>query len=162
LGYGVNDGQYMNYGSDIYLDMRDAQGNVLSKNAIVQFNAIEGLDFDLSQIITRDGKQLQTVGHHWPLSGPLSQMSRDKMERVGVCMACHRDIPNGSIPIAMLVKAGGIVSMAPLTDDEHSALLNEDIRWAALTKVLLPILILLVIAVYLFLRVRRKRRSKRK
>ncbi len=84
------------------------------------------------------------------------------MERVGACMACHRDIPNGSIPIAMLVKAGGIVSMAPLTDEEHSALLNEDIKWAALTKVLAPILLFFVIAVFLFLRVRRKRRARRK
>ncbi len=162
LGYGINGGVYMNdYGTDRYLDLRDAGGNVLSRNAIAQFNAIAGLGFDLSQIVTRDGKQLQTVGHHWPLSAPLSQLSRDRMERVGVCMACHQDIPNGSIPIAMLVKAGGALGMAPHTDAEHSTLLNDDIKLAALTRVLAPILLIIFIAMALFLWVRRKRKLRR-
>ncbi|NQT77886.1 MAG: cytochrome C [Bacteroidetes bacterium] len=161
LGYGISDGKYMQgYGSARYLDLQDNEGNVLSRNAIAQFNSIGGLDFDLSKVISRDGQQLQTVGHHWPLSGPLSQLSRDKMERAGVCMACHQDIPNGNIPIKMLVKAGKMLDMVPLTDEDHSELLNDDLRWSALTKVGIPACCILVILIIVY--VVRRRRIKRK
>lgn len=157
LGYGISDGGFMKgYDTNKFMDLQDAKGNVLSQNAQVQFNAIEGLDFDLSQVVTRDGEQLQTVGHHWPGSGPLSQNSRDKMERVGVCISCHKDIPSGTVPIKMLVKAGKLLGKVPLTDDEHSKLLNDDIKWAALTKVTIPaILALMGLIGFYFIRKRR-------
>jgi hypothetical protein len=50
---------------------------------------------DLDQVVTRDNKQLQTVGHHWPLSGPLTKDQRDRMEKVGVCISCHKDFTSG-------------------------------------------------------------------
>ena len=58
----------------------------------MQSQAIPSLDHDLSQIVTRDGKQLVTVGSHWPLTGPLPQEMRDKMERTGLCMGCHQNM----------------------------------------------------------------------
>jgi hypothetical protein len=160
LGYGISDGNYMNgYDSDRYMDLQDSKGNALSQNAIPQFNGIGGLDFDLSQVVTRDGEQLQTVGHHWPLSSPLSQYSREKMERVGVCMSCHKDIPSGTVPIKMLVKAGNILGKVPFNDEEHSKLLNDDLKWAALTKVAIPILLAFA-ALLIFYFIRRRRKSK--
>jgi hypothetical protein len=36
-------------------------------------------------------KQLIAVGSHWPLSGPLPQEMREKMERAGVCMEITRN-----------------------------------------------------------------------
>lgn len=159
LGYGIGDGKFMKgYESDMYMDLRDAQGNVLSQNAQAQFNDIEGLDFDLSQVVTRDGKQIQTVGHHWSLSGPLTQNSREKMERVGVCISCHQDIPNGTIPISMLTKAGKMLGKVPLTDEEHSKLLNDGIKWAALTKVAIPF-VLAFGGLLIFFVIRRRRKS---
>lgn len=50
---------------------------------------------DLDQVVTRDDIQLQTVGHHWPLSGPLTKDMRDRMEKVGVCISCHKDFNPG-------------------------------------------------------------------
>jgi len=159
LGYGVSGGVYMKgYEADSYLDLRDAQGNVISTNAIAQFNDINELEYDLSRIVTRDGIQVMTVGHHWPLSGPLSQESREKMERIGVCIACHQDIPDGSIPVSMLVKTGGILGMVPHTDAEHSKLLNDDLYWSALTKILIPVeIFLLIIVGFLLIRKRNKK-----
>ena len=43
--------------------------------------AIPGMDYDWSKVITRDGKQLQSVGTHWPDSRPLDQDQREKMEK---------------------------------------------------------------------------------
>jgi cytochrome c553 len=91
LGYGIEDGRFMQgYEKDLIVDLTDAMGNVIPGKATVQSPAIPKLDHDLSQIVTRDGKQLVSVGSHWPLTGPLPQDMREKMERTGVCMGCHQ------------------------------------------------------------------------
>jgi len=100
---------------------------------------------DLSQVVTREGKQLQTVGHHWPLSGPLSQYSREKMERVGVCISCHQDVPDGNMFIIATAAAGEVLGLVPHHDHEHMKLLNMDIKWAAMTRIIFPILILVIL-----------------
>lgn len=96
LGYGTHDGRYMKaYSQGVYVDLATAKGEIVSKNAQIQIPAIPELPMDLDQVVTRDNKQLQTVGHHWPLSGPLTKEMRDRMEKVGVCISCHKDFPAG-------------------------------------------------------------------
>lgn len=159
LGYGINGGKYMqNYDEDTYIDLRAPDGQNISKNSTPQFAAIPELDMDLSQIVTRAGKQLQTVGHHFQLSGPLSQDQRERMERVGVCIACHQDIPDGNLAIKAIVKAGGILNISPHFDEEHSKLLNSDINLAAWVRVLGPVVLVLLIVGFWFYRRRMKRR----
>ena len=55
------------------------------------------LDHDLSQIVTRDGEVLVTVGSHWPLTGPLTAEQREKMERTGLCMGCHQNMTDDAL-----------------------------------------------------------------
>jgi hypothetical protein len=96
LGYGTHDGRYMKtYTQGVSVDVANAQGDIVSKNAQLQISPIPELPMDLDQVVTRDDKQLQTVGHHWPLSGPLTKEMRDRMEKVGVCISCHKDVPPG-------------------------------------------------------------------
>lgn len=145
LGYGIGDGEYMNdYDKDRYMDLKTSDGQILSAKSQPQMEAIPNLPMDLSQVVTRDGKQLQTVGHHWPLSGPLSQDMREHMERVGVCIGCHQDLPDGDMAIQLIATGGDIIGMIPHSDEEHAKLLNHDIKWAAWTKVLTPLFILLI------------------
>jgi len=60
--------------------------------------AIPGMNYDWSTVVDRKtGKQLQTVGSHWPGSGPLPKETREKMERTGVCMACHEHMSNTNL-----------------------------------------------------------------
>jgi decaheme cytochrome c component MtrC/MtrF-like protein len=162
LGYGIGDSLFMNgYQEDRYMDMQTADGQIISKNSKPQFTAIPDLPFDLSQVVTRDGKQLTTVGHHWPLSGPLAQDQRERMERVGVCISCHQDIPDGNLSMLAITSAGEMLGMVPHSDKEHSDLLNSDINWAATTRLLAPILggsMLLMIIYIIYLR--RKARKK--
>ncbi len=146
LGYGIGDGKFMTgYENDRYEDLKDATGQNLSKHSRPQIPKIEDLPMDLSQVVTRDGKQLQTVGHHWPLSSPLSQSTREKMERVGVCISCHQDVPDGNIFIKATAAAGEMLGMIPHNDHEHMKLLNSDIKWGAMTRILFPLLIILVL-----------------
>lgn len=49
------------------------------KNTIIvdeQMPAITNLHYDYSKFLDENGKQLQTVGHHWSLSAPLSKEQR--------------------------------------------------------------------------------------
>ncbi len=96
LGYGIQDGQFMKrQGEDIYMDLQDLRTKkFIPKSKTVQMKGIPGMDYDWSQVVTRDGKQLQTVGTHWPDSRPLDQEQRDKMEKTGLCMGCHQNMTN--------------------------------------------------------------------
>lgn len=144
LGYGINGGKYMQgYDKDRYADLRDKDGNPIAKNSRPQFSKMEDLPIDLSQVVTRDGKQLQTVGHHWPLSAPLSQEQRERMERAGVCIACHKDIPDGNVAMSIISAAGNKLGMTPHSDMEHSKLLNKSINLAAIVQILIPVLLVL-------------------
>jgi len=158
LGYGVEDGEFMlGYEQDTYKDLQTYDGKNLSVNARPQFPKIEDLYMDLSRVVTRDGKQVQTVGHHWPLSGPLSQYSREKMERAGVCISCHRDVPDGNIFIKATAAAGEVLGLVPHHDHEHMKLLNTDIKWAAMTRVLAPVILVVILLMsYLILRYRKR------
>ncbi len=154
LGYGLDGGGYMqNYDHDTYIDLRTPSGENISRNSRAQFAEIPGLDIDLSQIVTRTGKQLQTVGHHFKLSAPLSQDQRERMERVGVCIACHKDIPDGNFAIKAIVKAGSVLNMSPHFDEEHSELLNSDITLAARMRVYaLPVLLIILFVFWIYYR----------
>ena len=145
LGYGIGGGNFMQgYDKDRFMDIKNADGQALSKNQKPQISRIENLSMDLSQVVTRDGKQLQTVGHHWPDSGPLSQDQRERMERVGVCIACHKDLPDGDIAMSVLSKTGDFLGLAPHGTQAHMDLLNSDINWAARTRLLAPIVGLII------------------
>ncbi len=99
LGYGINDGQFIQkQGEDLYMDLQDLKtGKFVPANKTVQMKAIPGMDYDWSQIVTRDGKQLQTVGSHWPDSRPLDQDMRENMEKTGLCMGCHQNMKNDEL-----------------------------------------------------------------
>ncbi|MCF6173534.1 MAG: cytochrome C, partial [Campylobacteraceae bacterium] len=96
LGYGIENGRFMtDQDKDIKIDLQDlATGKFASSHTTVQMKAIPGMNYDWSQIVTRDGKQLTNVGSHWPDSRPLDQDMRVKMERTGVCMGCHQNMTN--------------------------------------------------------------------
>lgn len=67
LGYGTHDGRYMKgYTQGITVDIMNEKGQLVTKTATFQIAPIPYLPMDLDQVVTREGEQLQTVGHHWP------------------------------------------------------------------------------------------------
>ena len=128
LGYGIEDGRFNNKMNEpLYVDLETATGQVIPGSAIVQSPAVPGLKWDLSQIVTREGKQLVTSGSHWPLTGPLTQEQRDKMERTGLCMGCHKEMTND----ALWKKLN---SSKVLNDEEHINRMNQLLKDAASLK----------------------------
>lgn len=159
LGYGTHDGQYMNaYAEDVAIDLATAEGNILTDKAGVQFTSIPDLPMGLDQVVTRDNKQLQTVGHHWPLSGPLPEEMRDNMERTAICISCHVDLPDGTIALAALHEIGEALGLIPKTDIEHRILLGRIIKMTANMEVFGPMVgaALALIAGMVFYRMKKK------
>ncbi|MCK5924995.1 MAG: hypothetical protein KAG10_03800, partial [Methylococcales bacterium] len=135
LGYGIEGGRFTGVSQDRYIELETATGQVIPSNAQVQMPAVPDLKWDLSKIVTREGKQLVTVGSHWPLTGPLSQAQREKMERTQICTACHKEMSNAEL-------WQKLSSQKVLNDEMHSKMVNQLIKRAAKKinseKVLLP------------------------
>ncbi len=103
LGYGIEGGLFLNMSLQPY-----------GKEAK---DGLKDFPYDLSQFVTRDGKILQTSSREG--SRPLSNEERAKMERVNMCIGCHRDY---SDPIWNEVRSS--VGLA-ITEKEHEEALNK-------------------------------------
>jgi hypothetical protein len=127
LGYGIQDGRYQQrYTEDIIVDLELADGSVWPDKVTVQIPSIPELPIDWSQIVTREGDQLQIVGSHWPDSRPLDQDQRVRMERTGVCMGCHQNMADTTFWTEEVIGKYGRV----LSDEEHIDHMNEIIQEA--------------------------------
>ena len=69
----------------------------------------------------RDGKQLVSIGSHWPLTGPLPKDMRDKMERTGLCLGCHQEMADDAF--WNKVSAPGWID-----NDAHRKLMNRALQ----------------------------------
>jgi hypothetical protein len=86
---------------------------------------VPNLEGDWSRFITEEGRQIQTVGHHFRLDGPLSADQRARMSREGVCASCHKEIPKGSLAVSALHHAAEMLGQLPKTNRQHTDLLHK-------------------------------------
>lgn len=125
LGYGTGKGRSAAKleGGDkpFFADMGDGHlGDIpSSKRAKPQIPAVKDFSYAFDQLVTRDGKQVQNM----PLlkDRPLNKGERDKMEREGLCVACHQHY---STPIWENVRKNlravvGVKDGRALTPEEH-------------------------------------------
>lgn len=161
LGYGTHDGRYLGqYTTGVYVDIMNEKGQLVTKTAKYQISPIPDLPMDLDQVVTREGEQVQSVGQHWPLSGPLAKDQRDHMERIGVCLSCHKDVPDGAFAYRVVSKAGSVLGLIPKTDEEHQKLIGRALYMAANVEVLGGIVFAtLVVILGIYFVFRRKKRS---
>ena len=127
MGFGIDGGRYdANPEQARYADVVDVMGENISRHTKAQIQAIRGLHHDFMQLLTEEGKQRQTIDTHWPTSMPLSEEQRDMLARGNTCIACHKDIPDGSIPIAMLGKIAEVANLSFASEEAHGDLLREN------------------------------------
>ena len=126
LGYGIEGGRFMlGYTEERFVDLEDAEGNIIPKNSRPQIAAISDLPMDLSQIVNPDtGEQMMTVGSHWPDSGPLSEEQRTRAERTGVCMGCHQNMADEAFWTDQVIATFG----QAISNDDHIEAMNAVIR----------------------------------
>ena len=161
LGYGIGGGVFMEDPSrDHTVDLETGDGRIIPKNTSPQMRAIPNLAGDWSRFVTEAGEQLQTVGHHFTLSRPLNNEERAHMDREGVCLACHQEIPAESQAVNLLHHAADVLGALPRTNEQHSALIHKSILLAAWVQVLGGAVggIVSLLALRWFLRRRRRRR----
>ena len=157
LGYGTHDGRYLQgYAEGIYVDIMDVKGELVTKTAEYQISPVPELSMDLDNVVNREDQQLQTVGHHWPLDGPLPKEVRANMERQGVCLACHKEIPDARFAYKVISKLGSSLGMVPETDAEHMKLIGKAMFIAANVQIFGPLLAIAVILLFIWL-IRRRR-----
>ena len=160
LGYGIGGGR-MNrpWDQPLVVDLMAADGTVIPGKVVNQIEAVEGLEADWARFVTEDGRQLQTVGHHFSGSRPLNNEERDNIDRSGVCLACHQEIPDESLAIGLLHHVARYADALPRSDVEHSDLLQVIALIAAWTQVIAPGVIgfLALLTLVWFVRRRRHR-----
>lgn len=153
LGFGIS-------GGDLYArpDSSYVADHPLASNVDTQFNAIPNLTMDWSRFLDEDGRQLQTVGHHFSGSRPLNKDELKKLDRRGVCASCHATLPDGDLATSLLdhvATYGGV----EIDNDYHQSILSKTTHIAAWVQVLGAIVGFLIVVLggrYLW-----KRRSKK-
>ena len=63
----------------------------------------------------------------WPLTGPLPQETREKMERTGLCMGCHQNMTNAEIWNA-------VNNSRFATNEEHQQVMDQALQSLAEKK----------------------------
>jgi hypothetical protein len=159
LGYGIGGGKYYADPSiDHVVDLETGEGRVIPSNTTPQMYGIPNLAADWSRFVTEEGEQLQTVGHHFKLSRPLSETERTHMKRKGVCLSCHQEIPDESVAVSLLHHVAEKSNMLPATNQEHSSLIQKNILLSAWVQVLAVVAAMATVAVLLLVW-RRKREA---
>lgn len=156
MGYGIAGGR-LNYppDKDFVMDLLDADGRAIAQQVDTQFNAIPNLKMDWSRFLDEEGNQLQTVGHHFSGSRPLNQTELNKLDRRGVCLSCHRTVPDKDLAANLLSHVAKYSGME-IDNKTHAKLLNKSIRISAWFEVLFGALLVLI-PVFFIIRKRKKK-----
>ncbi len=161
LGYGIDGGRATRaWNEPVVIDLMTAAGQVLPRSARTQIEAVSGLEGDWSRFITEEGRQLQPVGHHISLSRPLNEQERAHIDRQGVCLSCHEEIPDESLAVGLLHHAAQFMGALPDTSEEHGSLLHKILlisAWGQVGGGVASGRLVLAAALWLW---RRRRRSK--
>lgn len=140
LGLGI--GSTRPWNEKVIVDLETVDGQILPNQTQTQMEAVANLDHDWSQIVSEDGKQLATVGHHFKLSRAFNKEELDRISREGTCTACHKEIPDQSLAVSLLHHVAKYSGALPGTAEEHSSLVHKIVltsAWAQLLAVSLAV-----------------------
>jgi len=164
LGYGISGGRlFKDPAVDHDVDLATGPGEIIPEGVAPQTAAIPGLAGDWSRFVTEAGRQIQTVGHHFRLSRPLNNEERAHMEREGVCLSCHQEIPDRSLSVVLLHPLAKLLGMFPTTNPQHTSLLHKTLLLAGWVQVCVMLggTVFGIAAVIAFLVWRRKKRREK-
>ncbi len=158
-GKGINGGKYFaDQTKTTTVDLMDAHQKLLVKGVDEQIPAIPNLKHDYSVMIDENGTQVQTVGNHWRLSQALDRQTLDKLDRSGVCLSCHQEIPNKSLAVSAMAhmkEMGGI----DIDNRRHRDIVHKSVWLSAWMQVFGGVLLVLLGAMALYRYIPRKDKS---
>lgn len=147
LGLGVGGGKLNGDDSKTtIMDLMTADKKLLVKKTHEQISAIPNLKYDYSQFVDENGTQVMTVGHHFKLSQALSKKQRDKLDRRGLCISCHINIPDGNLAVSAMTH---VAEMAEINIDnqEHKNIVAKAVNLSAWVQVF-GLMIFIMIGLY--------------
>jgi hypothetical protein len=160
-GYGTDHGRLRpDLTRDTVIDLMTADGRVLSHNTEVRIAGIAGLKDDWDRFVDENGTPLQTVGSDWRLSSPLSNAQRSRLDRSGVCLSCHKSIPEGDPAVGVMAHMAQFAGVK-VDNDLHHMVLNKSMRvgaWAQLIGGAIGVLFILYLLKIIFFGSRKKER----
>ncbi len=157
MGYGIGAGKYLvDPSEDFVVDLMTADKEVLPERVTTQKPGIKNLKMDWSRFVDEQGNQLQTVGHHFKLSGPLDAETRSKLDRRGVCLSCHKTIPDKDLAVSLMSHAAKYAGVT-IDKETHASILYKLTLMGAWGQVLAGLLVGIVIMLLAFRVWRRKK-----
>jgi len=138
--------------------LMSADKKLLVKQVDEQIPAIPNLKHDYSVMIDENGTQVQTVGNHWKLSQALDNKTRAKLDRRGVCLSCHQEMPDEDIAVSLMVHTAQFAGIK-IDNDMHKNIVTKSILLSAWVQVLGGLLFGGGL-VYLYMRRRKQMRCK--
>ncbi len=157
-GYGIGGGRFFDDPSEEHeVELATGDGHPIASGGKPLVAAVEGLEADWSRFVTPDGTQIQTVGHHFTLSRPLNDHERALLDRRGVCLSCHQEIPSESVAVNLLHHAAEALGAEPETDEAHSSLLRKILLLSGWVQVAGAPALLLLAGGFTWRRIRRRR-----
>jgi len=161
LGHGIAGGRlHRPWDQALTVDLMTATGEILPRSARTQIEAIPGLEADWSRFVTEDGRQLQTVGHHFSGSRPLDGRERANMDRQGLCLSCHQEIPTESLAVSLLHHVADAAGALPTDREAHHGLVHKILLMSAWGQVGGMVLLPLVGLAGIAWLIRRRRRGR--
>ncbi len=123
LGLGI--GSTRPWDQEHTVDLETVDGQILPQRSQPQMAPIENLDHDWSQIVTEEGEQVATVGHHFKLSRALNKQEMDHISRNGTCIACHQEIPTQALAVSLLHHVAQATGQLPKNNSQHFGLVHK-------------------------------------
>ncbi|MEA3523527.1 MAG: multiheme c-type cytochrome [Campylobacterota bacterium] len=158
LGYGIGGGRLVHDPSkNAIAELMNGDGKIIPKQYNIQVPAIPNLKHDYSVMIDKNGTQVQTVGHHFKLSAPLSEKQRAKVDRRGVCLSCHKSIPEGDLAISAMSHVAQMTEIE-IDNKMHDDILNKTLHLSAWIQIGGGATVALFLAYFLFFRRTKERR----
>ena len=148
MGYGIDKGEIYEDPSKPYVvELTTADGKILPEQFKTQINSIQNLKHDWSRFVSEDGKQLQTVGHHFKSSRPLNNTERSKLDRRGVCLSCHQTMPDKDLAVSLMVHVGEAAGIE-IDNKMHRFILHKLVLLGAWVQILLAVIVALIFVSY--------------
>ncbi len=136
LGYGIKGGKYFaDQTKTTIVDLMTADQRVLPSQVDEQIPAIPNLKDDLSRFIDENGTQLQTVGNHWKLSQAMDNETRAKVDRRGVCLSCHQEMPSKDLAVSLMTHTAEMAGVK-IDNEMHKNIVHKSLLLSAWIQVL--------------------------
>jgi hypothetical protein len=105
---------------------------------------------DYSKFVDDNTTDFMTLSNYGRLSGILTKDQREKLDRRGLCLSCHEDIPSGNLAVSAMIHVG---KMAEIKIDKqmHFNILNKLLSIAAWAQILGGLFISLLIMFVIYI-----------